>query len=171
MAYDYTSKWSTVSGHQANILSACDKATAPFDTETAVYYYIPQNVSSCKIVLGLPLYGRSFEHTKAIGTSFDGVSNGTWEPGIYDFKSLPRTGGTEIYDESIGASYSWNSETAEIVSYDNVAVAAQKAWWIKNNTLGGAAFWESSGDKIGNESLIETMASILCLKQEPNLLN
>ena len=126
MAYDYTGSWSNATGHQANLFPAGNDST-PFDTSTAVEYYISNGASSSNLVLGMPIYGRSFTATTGLGASFGGVGQGTWEKGVYDFKALPLVGAEEIYDESVGASYSWDAEKQELVSYDNAASARQKA--------------------------------------------
>jgi chitinase len=171
MAYDYTGNWTTpkITGHQANLFSAGDRST-PFNTKSSVDYYTSHGVSSEKIVLGMPMYGRSFIKTKGLGQSFESIGDGTWEKGVYDFKSLPLDGANEVYDEKLGASYSWDAAKQELISYDTVKVGRQKAKWIEDMNLGGAMWWESSSDKKGGESLIENVVRVLggCLQQAPN---
>jgi chitinase len=43
------------------------------------------------------------------------------------------------------------------VTYDTKPVAKQKVDYIRNGHLGGAMWWESSGDKPGADSLIHTV--------------
>lgn len=63
-------------------------------------------MASEKIVLGMPIYGRSFTETNSFGQVFRAVGASTWEKGIYDYKSLPIDSFTEIYNKKLGASYS-----------------------------------------------------------------
>jgi chitinase len=149
MAFDYTGPWSNLTGHQANLFSA-GNSTTPFNTEAAVKYYVSKGIISSKIVLGNPLYGRSFNQTTGLGTAFKGS-------GIYDLKTLPLAGATEIYSKELGATYSWDPVKKELVSYDNIQSAQQKACWIRENQLGGAMWWKSSDDRAGNQSLISIM--------------
>gem|GEM_PF-6817652 len=171
MAYDYTGSWTTpkITGHQANLFSA-GNLSSPFNTKSSVDYYTSHGVSSEKIVLGMPMYGRSFIKTKGLGQSFGGIGDGTWEKGVYDFKSLPLNGSSEVYDKKLGASYSWDAAKQELISYDTVEVGRQKAKWIEDMNLGGAMWWESSADKNGGESLIENVVEVLggCLQQTAN---
>lgn len=172
MAYDYTGPWSEVTGHQANIFPAGNDST-PFNTRTAVEYFVSEGIAADKIVLGMPVYGRSFTQTMGLGQIFGGTGQGTWEKGIYDFKSLPLDGAEEIYDEAVEASYSWDIGKQEVISYDNIAVAQQKASWIQEIGLGGAMWWESSADKSGSESLVENVVKVFgdCIQQSANNLD
>ncbi|RDL36285.1 uncharacterized protein BP5553_06897 [Venustampulla echinocandica] len=162
MAYNYAGNWSKTTGNQANLFpSTIDPASTPFNTTEAVGYYIAKGIAASKIVLGMPIYGRSFAATDGLGKPFNKVGSGTWEAGVYDFKELPLYGATESYDSATGSSYSYNAASKELVSYDNVAVVKQKAAFIQRMELGGAMWWESSADKMGNKSLIRTVAEAL----------
>jgi len=109
----------------------------------------------------MPLYGRAFENTNGIGQPYSGVGEGSWENGVFDYKVLPRPGAEEIYDEDAKATYSYDPATRHLVSYDTPHMARIKAEWVKKHGLGGAMWWESSGDGIGEKSLISTVVGIL----------
>lgn len=59
-----------------------------------------------------------------------------------------------IEREDIGASYSYDSTSMMMVSYDTPTIAKQKAQWAIEKGLGGAMWWEVSQDKSGEDSLI-----------------
>ena len=158
MAYDYAGSWDGKAGHQANLYPDERRGECtPFSTVKAVEGYAQKGVPKGKIVLGMPLYGRAFCETHGLGETFQGVGEGSWENGVWDFKVLPKDGAEEFVDERVGASWSYDKEKRVMVSYDNKKVVQQKARFVREKGLGGGMWWESSADrKIGEGSLIET---------------
>lgn len=162
MAYDYAGSWDRVAGHQANVFPCSSSpACTPFSTSSAVEYYATQGVPRHKIVLGMPIYGRAFENTDGPGLPFSGIGEGSWEQGVYDFKSLPLAGAEEREDPEAVASYSYDRNRRMMISYDTVPMARKKADFIAKQKLGGAMWWETSADKQGNESLIFNVVDAL----------
>lgn len=67
------------------------------------------------------------------------------------------------------AAYSYDDEKKELFSYDNPASLAMKSNFIQSQQLGGAAFWEASGDRQDEEGLT-TLVSIGHTNVNPDLL-
>ena len=161
MAYDYAGSWDATAGHQANLLPSKHQAHTPYNTQQAVEHYKSQGVHSSKIVLGMPLYGRAFENTHGLGKPYQGVGEGSWEAGVWDFKALPLPGAEEKYDKEAGASYSYDEAKRQLITYDTVEMVRKKAEWIKKERLGGAMWWESSADRTGSGSLIGNVVEVM----------
>ncbi|KAI1808309.1 glycoside hydrolase family 18 protein [Daldinia bambusicola] len=173
MAYDYSGSWDTVSGHQANVFSyESSAASKRLSTDDAVRHYESQGIHPQKILLGLPLYGRAFEGTSGLGQNYTSVGQGGPQPGVYYYKELPKRGAAVVYDEVAKATYSYDAAARELVSYDDVRSATYKAQYLRWRRLGGAFFWEASGDKGGAQGLVNTMSKHLdWLDETPNNLH
>ena len=162
MAYDYAGSWDKSAAHQSNLFpSTSAPASTPFSTARAIAHYRAHGIPAHKLVLGMPLYGRAFAGTDGPGTPFSGTGEGgSWENGVWDFKALPLEGGREEVDEGVGASWCYDAGRRVMVSYDSLEMAGRKVEFIKEEGLGGAMWWESSGDKGGEESLIGTVRGL-----------
>ncbi|KAK6079577.1 endochitinase [Seiridium cupressi] len=168
MGFDYMGAGiSTRSGHQSNLYkSSTNPSSTDYETESAIDDYIRAGVPPFRIILGMPTYGRSFDNTE-LGGSYSMPTSGTWVDadtgegmGIWDYKALPKLGAMEIYAQDAGATYSYDSDTGELISYDTAEMVSRKTEYVLSMGLGGAYFWEASADRTDGSSLILTSATI-----------
>ncbi|KAF5348743.1 hypothetical protein D9758_006834 [Tetrapyrgos nigripes] len=141
MAYDFAGSWDQVAGHQSNLFGG------PISVSTAVNHYISHRIHPNKLILGIPLYGRSFLQTEGPGKPFNGIGQGSWEKGVYDYRALPLPNSYVMRDEEMKASWGYDYAQKEMVSFDDEVVGRWKGEWIRKMGLGGSMFWELSGDK------------------------
>ncbi|KAF3922516.1 Chitotriosidase-1 [Dactylellina cionopaga] len=135
MAYDFAG-FGRTAGHQANIHPSRDSpASTPFSFDATLEIY--SSIPSHKLVMGMPLYGRSFI-TEGPGHPFEPENNGSFENGVWDYKVLPPTGAVNYQDDEIVASWSYDPISRQMVSYDNTGIAKRKAEFILEKKLGGA---------------------------------
>ncbi|KAF2126141.1 glycoside hydrolase family 18 protein [Dothidotthia symphoricarpi CBS 119687] len=163
MAFDYMGPgFSNFTGHLSNVYpSTRNPKTTDFNTAQAIKYYKSKVASSRKVILGMLLYGRSFADTNGMGQKFNGSGDGTWEAGTVDYKSLPLNGSVIHTDRETVASWAYNNQTRQLISFDTPEVQALKAKYLKKEKLGGAWWWESSGDRADDKSLVSTVSNAL----------
>ncbi|MFF4812260.1 glycosyl hydrolase family 18 protein [Micromonospora chersina] len=122
-----------------------------FWSDAAIQKLKSKGIPSDKLLLGIGFYGRGWTGVTqtAPGGTATGPAPGTYEQGIDDYKVLKNTcpatgtvGGTAY--AKCGSNW-W--------SYDTPATIGGKMTYANNQGLGGAFFWELSGDT-GNGELI-----------------
>ncbi|KAJ7595937.1 glycoside hydrolase family 18 protein [Mycena floridula] len=158
MAYDYAGSWLTFSDNMANLYGG---ARTGVNTDAAVSHYLSAGATASKISMGIPLYGRAFENTAGLGQPYNGIGPGTFEAGVYNYNVLPFAGASVIEDTVNVASYSYNSATEELVSYDTPNIARLKAQYMNAKGLAGSMFWDLSSDKQGADSLVQVIQNVL----------
>lgn len=176
MAFDYQGPgFSNYTGHNSNVYpSRSNPRTTDFNTAQAIDYYKTQIASPRKLILGMPLYGRSFANTAGLGQKFNGSGDGTWEAGVLDYKVLPLNGSTVYTDKKLMAAWSYDNKTRQFVTFDTPEVQTLKTKYLKSEKLGGAWWWDSSSDRSDDKSLVGTVSKALGgpqgLKQRTNNL-
>ncbi|KAJ7176592.1 glycosyl hydrolases family 18-domain-containing protein [Mycena filopes] len=160
MAYDYAGSWLTFADNQANLYGG---TRTNVSTDGAVKHFISAGATAGKIVMGIPLYGRAFEQTAGLGQSYNGIGSGTFPggDGIYSYNTLPLSGAQVFENTTDVTSYSYNSASKELVSYDTPNIVKLKAAYTNANGLAGTMFWDLSTDRTGSTSLVTVSANVL----------
>jgi chitinase len=166
MTYDFHSgSWGeTITAHQTNLKKS---SYGKYSVEEAVQMYLNRGVSSQKLLIGVAFYSRGFGNTDGLGkTASGGSPDMSWEAGVCDYKSLPRAGANEFWDEEALAGYSYDSTKKIFNSYDTVQSTIEKCKFVYDKDLLGIICWEASGDfDISNDkSLTKTLHENLILK-------
>jgi len=129
MAYDFAGSWSSKSGHHAQLYPDNPHESSG---STAVEYLINRGFPPAKILLGVPVYGRSFLGATGPGQNFTG--NGGDE-GTFEYKSLPREGANEQTDTRLVAAYGIGGDGG-FVSYDTPETVKIKGAYCREKRLG-----------------------------------
>jgi chitinase len=109
--------------------------------------FLELGVPPSKIVIGAAAYSRAFCNTDGLGKSSSGISpDKSWEDGVCDYKTLPRPGAIEYWDDEAKASYSYDATRKILTSYDDTKSIAAKLQYVKDRGLAGIILWEASGD-------------------------
>ncbi|WP_406307321.1 glycoside hydrolase family 18 chitinase [Streptomyces sp. NBC_00885] len=151
MTYDFFGAWAAQgpTAPHSPLTSYAGIPQAGFNSAEAIAKFKAKGVPSAKLLLGIGFYGRGWTGvTQATpGGTATGPAPGTYEQGIEDYKVLkntcPSTGTIAGTAYAKCGSNWW--------SYDTPATVTSKMSWAKGQGLGGAFFWEFSGDTTNGE--------------------
>ncbi|KAI1373000.1 glycoside hydrolase family 18 protein [Hypoxylon crocopeplum] len=155
MAYDFNGPWTDVSGHHAQLLPqpGAEEHVYPalrHSCHRGVEYLTSKGFPPRKIILGIPVYARTFTGAHGIGQPFKSGEE-------IDYIDLPREW---IHRASVdrnvaAASYVDRSPGGKgFVSFDVPETVKRKAEYVKRMGLGGLFYWTGVGDVKGPESLV-----------------
>lgn len=139
MAYDFAGSWSPKAGHHAQLYPANANENSG---SAAVDYVISTRFPAAKILLGIPVYGRSFLGADGPGRSYRGHGG---EDGTFEYKQLPREGTEEIVNTRLVAAFCVGGDGG-FVSYDNPETVKLKANYCREKRLGGLFYWTGTAD-------------------------
>ncbi|MDT0434716.1 MULTISPECIES: glycoside hydrolase family 18 chitinase [Streptomyces] len=158
MTYDFFGAWDAQgpTAPHSPLTSYTGIPKAGFTTADAMAKFKAAGVPAKKLLIGIGFYGRGWTGVTqdAPGGTATGPAAGTYEQGIEDYKvlktSCPATGTVAGTAYAKCGSNWW--------SYDTPATIGTKMAWAKTQGLGGAFFWEFSGDT-GNGELVSAISS------------
>lgn len=155
MAYDFNGPWTDVSGHHAQLLPQPGAQDAVYPAlrnscHRGVNYLTSRGFPAHKIIIGVPVYARSFVGARGIGQPFKGAAE-------TDYNELPREWiqSASVDHNVAAASYVDHSAGGKgFVSFDVPETVRLKAEYVKKMGLGGLFYWTGVGDMQGPESLV-----------------
>jgi chitinase len=151
MTYDFHGAFEPITNHHSALFnSPADPSTGDqryYNSNDAMQAFLDAGVPAAKLNLGIGFYGRGWTNVANVNNGLyqsGSPAPGTYEAGIEDYKVLKNAAGTSHTDSAAGAHWKYNGST--FWSYDTPGVIAQKMNYVKAQGLGGAFFWEFSGD-------------------------
>ncbi|MFI9745196.1 glycosyl hydrolase family 18 protein [Streptomyces sp. NPDC052494] len=151
MTYDFFGAWAAQgpTAPHSPLTSYAGIPQAGFNSAEAIAKFKAKGVPANKLLLGIGFYGRGWTGVtqSAPGGTATGPAAGTYEQGIEDYKVLKNScpaNGTVAGTAYAHCGTNW-------WSYDTPATVNSKMSWAKNQGLGGAFFWEFSGDTSNGE--------------------
>ncbi|MGW6567095.1 glycosyl hydrolase family 18 protein [Streptomyces sp. NPDC054975] len=151
MTYDFFGAWAAQgpTAPHSPLTSYPGIPQAGFNSAEAIAKFKAKGVPANKLLLGIGFYGRGWTGVtqSAPGGTATGPAAGTYEQGIEDYKVLKNScpaNGTVAGTAYAHCGSNW-------WSYDTPATVTSKMSWAKNQGLGGAFFWEFSGDTSNGE--------------------
>jgi chitinase len=168
MSYDFAGAWSKTSGHNAPLFA--DPADPSPDgarntVAAAVLRLVQAGVSPRKLLLGLPLYGRTWRGCAARNDGAyqecSGPAKGTWEDGVLDYQDIAANylkgeAFVRHFNRAAKVPFLFDARSGQFISYDDAESLRYKVGFLKKRGLGGAMFWEITADRKG--SLLDLVA-------------
>lgn len=173
MSYDYHGAFEpTVNFHSGLLKVDGDpQAHTGFYTDGTIAKMLELGVRPEKIVVGVPFYGRGWGSVPNVNNGLfqQGVpTKGTWDDGqsgltgVFDYKDIKNnyeragSGYTKFVHPQAKQAYVYSPSTRVWIAYDDPSTINAKADYIISKGLGGAMFWELSGD---DGTLLNTLSS------------
>ena len=151
MTYDYFGAFSPQgpTAPHSPLTSYTGIPTAGFNSDAAIQKLKSKGIPSSKLLLGIGFYGRGWTGVtqEAPGGTATGAAPGTYEAGIDDYKVLKNR--CPANRTIAGTAYAKCGN--EWWSYDTPATIGGKMSYVRTQGLGGAFFWELSGDTSNGE--------------------
>ncbi|MGW3496102.1 glycosyl hydrolase family 18 protein [Streptomyces sp. NPDC001020] len=151
MTYDFFGAWDAKgpTAPHSPLTSYSGIPQQGFNSADAIAKYKAAGVPANKLLLGIGFYGRGWTGVTqdAPGGTATGPAAGTYEQGIEDYRVLK----TSCPATSTIAGTAYARCGSNWWSYDTPATIGTKMAWAKTQGLGGAFFWEFSGDTSNGE--------------------
>ncbi len=152
MTYDYHGAWSDHSGHNSP-LYACNSDGCGSVSET-YHYALSRLVPPEKLLLGVPLFGKSFD--------CGGLREKFTTCGSYDYKDIMPLVPPQwvlLRDECAQVPFLRRADGGMIISFDDAESVKAKCRYVLDKQVAGVIVWELSGDEWnGRPELLEVIA-------------
>ena len=151
MTYDFFGAWAPTgpTAPHSPLKSYPGIPIQGFNTDAAITKLKSKGIPSSKLLMGVGFYGRGWSGVtqKQPGGTATGPAPGTWEQGVEDYKVLK----AKCPSNGTIAGTAFCFKGGQWWSYDTPTTIASKMGYAKSQGLGGAFFWELSGDTTNGE--------------------
>lgn len=155
MTYDMHGGWESTTNFHSPLFNAPSNPAKSlrFSSDEAIGKWLAGGTPAQKLVLGVPFYGRGWTGVGGANQGLyqpaSGAAPAMYEAGIEDYKVLKAKGHPGFYHPDTKSFWTFNG--TEFWSYDTPQSLATKMAYVKSKGLGGAMFWELSGDTANGE--------------------
>ncbi|KAI3978384.1 hypothetical protein MKX01_013182 [Papaver californicum] len=153
MCYDYAGYWDTSRTGSISALYS-NNGISTYCTSYGIQEWITAGMPPERLVMGLPLYGRTWklkdQNNNGIGAPAvdTGPEDTKYDQGYMLYHNVvtfnDNRNATEVYDEETVSCYSYSG--TDWISYDGVKSIQAKVKYAKDHYLGGYFFWAIGQD-------------------------
>nr|CAD7402605.1 unnamed protein product [Timema poppensis] len=187
MTYDFHGQWDKKTGHVAPLyfhedddfffFNAGDNAACYFHQNYSINYWISEGVPRRKIVMGMPLYGQSFQLAQASTNGLNSRAPGPGQAGeftraagflaYYEICDRVKNRGWTVVKDPLDRMGPYAFKGNQWVSFDDAHMIRLKSEYIRDMDLGGGMVWALDLDDFRNRCgdgphpLLNTIRSVL----------
>lgn len=184
MCYDYHGQWDKKTGHVAPLYYHPDDDIDFFNTNFTINYWIELGAPRSKLVMGMPLYGQSFQLENKANNGLNARAPGPGQAGeftraagflaYYEICDRIKNKGWTVVRDSEGrmGPYAYNGN--QWVSFDDQDTLKRKSHFIRKLGLGGGMIWALDLDDFknrcgeGHHPLLRTIRDVLAQPRRPH---
>jgi chitinase len=151
MTYDFNGAWDPQTNHHSALFRSPREPNTGdrlyYNTDDALNAFLQRGVPASKLHIGIGFYGRGWTGVPNVNNGLyqnGRAATGTYEAGIEDYKVLKNLAWPSFRDNQAGAHWIFNGST--FWSFDDPQTVREKMVYARQLGLGGAFFWELSGD-------------------------
>lgn len=167
--FGYEGSWSQITGHIAPLFPTdndprASEAQSILTIDGAVNIFLDAGVASEQIVIGVPLYGQSWQGIDVdnyfgLFSEHGGIPGETRDGGLLYFRDLVRfennSNWTRFFDTEAGVPWLYNEDAFIGISYENIESVRNKIRYVQQSDLGGMFVWQLSYDDPSHQMLNE----------------
>jgi chitinase len=151
MTYDFNGTWDARTNHHSALFRPAGEPNtgdqASYNTDDSLNAFLQRGVPASKLNIGIGFYGRGWTGVPNVNNGLyqnGRAAAGTYEAGNEDYKVLKNLNWPSFRDNQAGAHWIFNGTT--FWSFDDPQMVRDKMSYARQMGLGGAFFWELSGD-------------------------
>lgn len=160
MCYDYHGQWDKKTGHVAPLYYHPDDDVSFFNTNFTMHYWMEKGAPAKKLVMGMPMYGQSFQLENANNNGLNARAPGPGQAGeftraagflaYYEICDKVQNKGWTVVKDPQGRLGPYAYHGNQWVSYDDQEMLRRKSHYIRKMGFGGGMIWALDLDDFNN---------------------
>lgn len=183
MCYDYHGQWDKKTGHVAPLYYHPEDDISYFNTNFTINYWIELGAPPKKLVMGMPLYGQSFQLENTNNHGLNARAPGPGQAGEftraagflaqYEICDKILNQDWTVVEDPLGRMGPYAYKGNQWVSYDDEDTLRRKSHYIRHMGLGGGMVWALDLDDFknrcgqGHHPLLRVIRDVLAKKPRP----
>ncbi|KAL3269272.1 hypothetical protein HHI36_008350 [Cryptolaemus montrouzieri] len=160
MTYDFHGQWDKKTGHVAPLYYHPEDDVTYFNANYSINYWIEKGIPRRKIIMGMPLYGQSFQLSNEHENGLNAMAPGPGQAGeftrangflaYYEICYNIKNRGWTVVQDPLKRMGPYAYKGNQWVSFDDAEMIRIKSEYIRKMNLGGGMIWALDLDDFKN---------------------